>query len=461
MTKIEKTILSNLIHNEEYCRKVVPFLKPEYFSDHYERVIADELIGFFNTYNKPASLDILAIQLGKKKLHPQQVKDIEKYINELTFTTPNNDWLLEESEKFCKNRAVTNAIIKAVEIIDGKDDSRTEDAIPSLLSEALSVCFDSSIGHDYLEDFAERYDFYHRVEEKLEFDLDLFNKITKGGLSKKTLYVILAGTGVGKSLFMCHVAASTLLQGRNVLYITMEMAEERIAERIDANLLNMTMDELGTCDKDIYETRIGRLIKKTAGKLIVKEYPTASAHAGHFKALLEELKIKRNFKPDLIVIDYLNICASSRIKHGAGVNSYTYVKSIAEELRGLGVEYNVPILSATQTTRGGYDNTDVDLTDTSESFGLPATVDFMFALISTEELQNLNQIMVKQLKNRYNDPSYYKRFVIGVDRSRMKLFDVEESAQKNISDSGQDDGPVFDKSSFGNRMKQAGDGFKF
>ena len=463
MSKIEKTILSNLIHNEEFCRKAVPFLKAEYFADHYENVIADELLTFFNEYNKPASLDILAIQLGKRKLSPDQIKDVEKYINDLTFRTDNEEWLLTHTEKFCKNRAVTNAILDAFDIIEGKDKVRTEDAIPTMLQQALSVCFDSSVGHDYLEDFSDRFDFYHRVEEKLEFDLDMFNKITKGGLPKKTLNVILAGTGVGKSLFMCHVAAGALMQSKNVLYITMEMAEERIAERIDANLLNMTMDELGSCDKDIYETRIGKLIKKSSGKLIVKEYPTAAGHAGHFKALLEELKTKRNFAPDIIIVDYLNICASSRLKHGTGVNSYTYVKSIAEELRGLAQEYNVPLLTATQTTRGGYDNTDVDLTDTSESFGLPATADLMFALISTEELENLNQIMVKQLKNRYNDPSYYKRFVIGVDRARMKLYDVEESAQKNISDSGQDkdDGPMFDKSSFGSRMKQAGDGFKF
>lgn len=463
MSKIEKTILSNLIHNEEYCRKAVPFLKSEYFADHYENVIADELLTFFNEYNKPASLDILAIQLGKRKLSPDQIKDVEKYINDLTFRTDNEEWLLTHTEKFCKNRAVTNAILDAFDIIEGKDKVRTEDAIPTMLQQALAVSFDSSVGHDYLEDFADRFDFYHRVEEKLEFDLDMFNKITKGGLPKKTLNVILAGTGVGKSLFMCHVAAAALMQSKNVLYITMEMAEERIAERIDANLLNMTMDELGSCDKDIYETRIGKLIKKSSGKLIVKEYPTAAGHAGHFKALMEELKTKRNFVPDLVVVDYLNICASSRLKHGTGVNSYTYVKSIAEELRGLAQEYNVPLLTATQTTRGGYDNTDVDLTDTSESFGLPATADLMFALISTEELENLNQIMVKQLKNRYNDPNYYKRFVIGVDRARMKLYDVEESAQKNISDSGQDkdDGPMFDKSSFGSRMKQAGDGFNF
>ncbi len=429
MTKIEKTVLSNLLHNEDYCRKAVPFIKAEYFNDPYEYVVADELLKFFNTYNKAASLEILAVQLSRRKgVNQDQIEGLEKYINTLTFATDNQEWLLENTEKFCKQRAVTNAILNAFDIIEGKDKTHTEDAIPSMLSEALSVSFDKHIGHDYLEDFNDRYDFYHRVEEKLEFDLDMFNKITKGGLSKKTLNVILAGTGVGKSLFMCHVAAAALAQCKNVLYITMEMAEERIAERIDANLLNMTMDELGKVERDIFETRINKLIKKTSGKLIVKEYPTSAAHAGHFKALLEELKLKRNFKPDLVIIDYLNICSSARIKYGAGVNSYTYVKSIAEELRGLGVEYNVPILSATQTTRGGYDNTDVDLTDTSESFGLPATVDFMFALISTEELENLNQIMVKQLKNRYNDPSYYKRFVIGVDRSRMKLYDVEESA---------------------------------
>ena len=462
MAKIEKTVLSNLIHNEDYCRKVVPFIKAEYFSDPFEYAVADELLNFFNTYNKPASLDVLAIQLSRRKgVGPSQIEGLEKYINDLTFITENEQWLLDNTEKFCKQRAVTNAILNAFDIIEGKDKVHTEDAIPSMLSEALAISFDKNVGHDYLEDFSNRYDFYHRVEEKLEFDLDLFNKITKGGLSKKTLNVILAGTGVGKSLFMCHVAAGALAQGKNVLYITMEMSEERIAERIDANLLNMTLDELSKVDREVYESRINKLIKKTAGKLIVKEYPTASAHAGHFKALLEELKLKRNFKPDIIIIDYLNICSSSRMKHGAGVNSYTYVKSIAEELRGLAVEYNVPLLSATQTTRGGYDNTDVDLTDTSESFGLPATVDFMFALISTEELENLNQIMVKQLKNRYNDPTYYKRFVIGVDRARMKLYDVEESAQKNISDSGQDDGPMFDKSSFGSRMKQAGDGFNF
>ena len=442
---IEQTILSNLIHNEDFTRKVVPFIKPEYFIDKVEKSIAMKAVDFFNQYNQRITLDILKIELNS-------IPNIVDTLNHLTFITENNEWLYEKTEKFCKQRAVINAIIDSYDIVEGKNKTLTEDAIPSLLSDALAVSFDSSIGHDYLEDFEQRYDFYHRVEEKIAFDLDLLNKITKGGLSKKTLNVILAGTGVGKSLFMCHTAASTLIQNKNVLYITMEMAEERIAERIDANLLNMTMGELSTVDKGAYESRIGKLIKKTQGKLIVKEYPTSTAHAGHFKALLEELKIKRNFVPDLIIIDYLNICCSSRIKNGSGVNSYTYIKSIAEELRGLAVEYNVPLLSATQTTRGGYDNTDIDLTDTSESFGLPATVDFMFALISSEELENLNQIMVKQLKNRYNDPSYYKRFVIGVDRARMKLYDVETSAQTNISDPGHTNS---DKVEIASRMKKA------
>jgi archaellum biogenesis ATPase FlaH len=376
----------------------------------------------------------------------------------------NQDWLIEHTEKFCKDKAVYNAILESIKIIDGKDDKRTQESIPHILSDALAVSFDNHVGHDYLDDAQDRFDFYHRVEEKLEFDLDLFNKITKGGFSKKTLNVILAGTGVGKSLFMCHVAASTLMQGKNVLYITMEMAEERIAERIDANLLNLSMDELKVVDRKVFNTRLDKIAKKTQGKLIVKEYPTAGAHSGHFRALLEELKIKKDFAPDLIVIDYLNICASARLKMGSNVNSYTYVKTIAEELRGLAVEYNVPMLSATQTTRGGFDNTDVGLQDTSESFGLPATVDFMCALISTEELEEMNQLMVKQLKNRYNDPSYFKRFVIGVDRSKMKLYNVEVSAQNNISDSGQDrdDGPAFDKTSSGGRIKsETFDGFKF
>jgi len=462
--RIEKTILSNLIHNEEFCRKVIPFLKTEYFVDRKESIIAAELIRFFSEYNKPASPEILAIEVGNRTdLNDKEIPEFEVYINELTSKETNVEWLTSETEKFCKDKAVYNAILSSIKIIEGRDKLHTKDSLPSILSDALGVSFDNHVGHDYLEDYNERYDFYHRLEEKISFDLDMFNKITKGGLSKKTLNVCLAGTGVGKSLFMCHVAASTLMQGKNVLYITMEMAEERIAERIDANLLNIAMDELKVIDKEIYNNRVDKISKKTHGKLIIKEYPTASAHAGHFRGLLEELKTKKKFSPDMVIIDYLNICSSSRMKQGANVNSYTYIKSIAEELRGLAVEYAVPILSATQTTRSGFSNTDVELTDTSESFGLPATVDFMFALISSEELEGLSQLLVKQLKNRYGDPSYFKKFVIGVDRSKMKLYNVEASAQSNISESGQqDDRPVFDKSDFGKRIKsEAFEDFKF
>jgi replicative DNA helicase len=462
--RIEKTILSNLIHNEEFCRKVIPFLKTEYFVDRKESIIAAELIRFFNEYNKPASPEILAIEVGNRTdLNDKEIPEFEVYINELTSKETNVEWLTSETEKFCKDKAVYNAILSSIKIIEGRDKLHTKDSLPSILSDALGVSFDNHVGHDYLEDYNERYDFYHRLEEKIAFDLDMFNKITKGGLSKKTLNVCLAGTGVGKSLFMCHVAASTLMQGKNVLYITMEMAEERIAERIDANLLNIAMDELKVIDKEIYNNRVDKISKKTHGKLIIKEYPTASAHAGHFRGLLEELKTKKKFSPDMVIIDYLNICSSSRMKQGANVNSYTYIKSIAEELRGLAVEYAVPILSATQTTRSGFSNTDVELTDTSESFGLPATVDFMFALISSEELEGLSQLLVKQLKNRYGDPSYFKKFVIGVDRSKMKLYNVEASAQSGISESGQeDDRPVFDKSDFGKRIKsEAFEDFKF
>jgi hypothetical protein len=392
---------------------------------------------------------------------------MQDFAKTLTNFEPNQEWLVTNTEKFCKDKAVYNAILKSIKIIDGGDKVHTQDAIPSILSEALSVCFDNHVGHDYIEDAQSRFEYYHRVEEKVSFDLDMFNKITKGGLSKKTLNIALAGTGVGKSLFMCHVSAGVLMQGKNVLYITMEMAEERIAERIDANLLNLTMDELKVIDKDIFDTRIEKIAKKTQGHLVVKEYPTASAHAGHFRALLEELKLKREFMPDIIMIDYLNICASQRLKMGANVNSYTYVKTIAEELRGLAVEYNVPIMSATQTTRSGFTNSDPGLEDTSESFGLPATADFMFALVSNEELEQLNQIIVKQLKNRYNDPNYYKRFVIGIDRAKMKLYDVEVSAQNGLADVGtkDDDKPLFDKSDFGKRLHSNGsgpfNGFKF
>jgi replicative DNA helicase len=462
--RIEQKILSNLIFDENYCRKVIPFIKKEYFADRKEVILADEIVSFFTKYNKPASKEILQIEISNRKdLNDKELSEIGDFIGTLSQEPVNQDWMLEHTEKFCKDRAVYNGVLSAIRIIDGNDKHQTKDAIPSILSDALAVSFDNHIGHDYLDDHNERYDFYHRVEEKVAFDLDMFNKITKGGLSKKTLNICLAGTGVGKSLFMCHVGAGCLTQGKNVLYITMEMAEERIAERIDANLLNLTMDELKVIDRDIYESRIAKITAKTKGKLIVKEYPTAGAHSGHFRALLEELKLKREFKPDIIFIDYLNICASQRMKQGGSINSYTYIKSIAEELRGLAVEYNVPIVSATQTTRSGFTNSDPGLEDTSESFGLPATADFMFALVSNEELEGLNQIIVKQLKNRYNDPGFYKRFVIGVDRAKMKLYDVEASAQ-TLSDSGKhdDDEPMFDKSNFGRRQKaESFEGFKF
>ena len=462
--RIEQKILTNLIHDEHYCRKVIPFVKKEYFSERKEAILAQEIGSFFTKYNKPATKEVLQIEVSNRTdLTDKEMAELTQFISSLEHEPVNEDWMLENTEKFCKDRAVYNGVLQAIGIIDGRDKVHTKDAIPSILSDALAVSFDNHIGHDYLDDHDSRYDFYHRVEEKIAFDLDMFNKITKGGLSKKTLNIALAGTGVGKSLFMCHVGASHLVQGKNVLYITMEMAEERIAERIDANLLNLTMDELKVVDKDIYESRIEKIQKKTQGKLIIKEYPTASAHAGHFRALLEELKLKREFKPDIIFIDYLNICASQRMKQGGSINSYTYIKAIAEELRGLAVEYNVPIVSATQTTRSGYTNSDPGLEDTSESFGLPATADFMFALVSNEELEALNQIIVKQLKNRYNDPGFYKRFVIGIDRAKMKLYDVEASAQTGLADSGQDDDvPMFDKSNFGRRQKaESFEGFKF
>jgi replicative DNA helicase len=460
--RIENTILNNLVFNEEYCRKVIPFLNKRYFSDRKESIIYDEIASFFEKYNKPVTKEILAIEISNRKdISDKEASDFQEHITKLQQEPINEEWLLQETETFCKKKAVYNAILDSIGIIDGKDKEKSEDAIPSLLSDALGVSFDNHVGHSYLSDSDERYEFYHRVEEKLPFDLDMLNKITKGGLSNKTLNVILAGTGVGKSLFMCHCAAANLLNNKNVLYITMEMAEERIAERVDANLLNLSMDELKVVDKNIFDNRLDKIRKKSQGRLIIKEYPTAGAHAGHFRALLEELKLKQEFSPDIIYIDYLNICSSQRLKYGANVNSYTYVKTIAEELRGLAVEYNLPIVSATQTTRSGFTNSDPGLEDTSESFGLPATVDLMLALISTEELEDLGQIMVKQLKNRYNDPSYYKRFVIGVDKSKMKLYDVEISAQANISDSGQDKdtGPVFDKSDFGKRLQT--EGFKF
>jgi replicative DNA helicase len=435
--KIETVILQNLANDDEYMRKVIPFLKRDYFLDNSDKIIYDKIKDFIDQYNAIPSKDALVISVqNDKSLNEDQYKEVAEAILQLDPTEHNKDWLYKETEKFCKDKAIYNAILSSIAIIDGRDKARTEDGIPQLLQEALGVCFDNNVGHDYIDSSDQRFEFYHKIESRIPFDLDYFNKITNGGMPNKTLNVCLAGTGVGKSLFMCHVAASVLAQNKNVLYITLEMAEERIAERIDANLMNITMDQLKDLPKAIFDNRIEKIKDRTQGKLIIKEYPTAGAHTGHFKALLNELQLKRQFKPDLIIIDYLNICASSRFKGGANINSYTLIKSIAEELRGMAVEENVPILSATQTTRGGYGNTDVELTDTSESFGLPATVDFMFALISTEDLEAMNQLMVKQLKNRYNDPTINKRFVIGVDRAKMKLYDLEQSAQKNIMDSG-------------------------
>ena len=436
---IERTTLSNLISNEPYARKVLPFLKPEYYSDMHDRVIFEEINKFIEKYGNLPTKQTLSIELDNRKdLNQEQFNKVLEIIETLNKHDVDMQWLVDTTEKFCKDKAVYNAIISGIQIIDGKDKQHTAEAIPSILTEALAVAFDQNVGHDYVENGKERFEFYHKKEERMEFDLDYFNKITKGGLPQKTLNIALAGTGVGKSLFMCHMAASTLMQGKNVLYITMEMAEERIAERIDANLMNITMDELHELPKKMFTDRLSKIQKKTNGKLIIKEYPTASAHTGHFRSLIKELALKRSFKPDIIFIDYLNICASSRFKGNANVGSYFYIKAIAEELRGLAVENIVPIMSATQTTRSGFSSSDIGLEDTSESFGLPATADLMFALISTEELEDLNQIMVKQLKNRYNDPSMNKRFILGIDRARMKLYDCEQEAQKDIVDSGQE-----------------------
>jgi len=449
---IERTALTQLVTNEEYARKVLPFMKGDYFSDKIERTVLEEIIKFVDKYNKIPTQTSLEIEVqGRKDLNEEEYKKIVAVIQTLNSTDVDFDWLVDTTEQFCKDRAVYNAIVEGISIIDGKDKNRGPDSIPNILTDALAVGFDNSVGHDYLVDSESRFDYYHKIEEKIPFDLEFFNKITKGGLPPKTLNIALAGTGVGKSLFMCHVAANCLSQGKNVLYITLEMAEERIAERIDANLMNISMEDLHDLPKQMFDNKIANIIKSTSGKLIVKEYPTASAHSGHFRGLIKELAIKKSFKSDIIFIDYLNICSSSRFKGATNVNSYMYIKAIAEELRGLAVETNVPIMSATQTTRSGFVSSDIGLEDTSESFGLPATADLMFALISSEELDELNQIAVKQLKNRYNDPTINKRFVVGLDRAKMKLFDIKLSEQNNIVDSGQEDfvEPVFDKSDFG------------
>ena len=441
MDRIEKVILRNLVYNEEYLRKVLPFIEPDYFNERNERVVFEHITKYAAEYNSLITKEVLQIEIeDRRDITQDEAKNIYGTINELEDIECDFEWLSDTTEKWCRDRAIYLALMESIKIADGQDDKKNRDAIPTILSDALSVSFNRNVGHDYLEDYEERYELYNRKESRIQFDLEYFNKITKGGLPNKTLNIALAGTGVGKSLFMCHHASAVLLEGKNVLYITLEMAEEKIAERIDANLLNIPIQKLHDLPKIMFENKIRNLGKKTQGKLIIKEYPTASAHVGHFKSLLNDLALKRSIKPDIIFVDYLNICASQRYK-GSIVNSYTYVKAIAEELRGLAVETNVPIVSATQTTRSGYGSSDVDLTDTSESFGLPATADLMFALISTEELEGMNQIMVKQLKNRYNDPTMNKRFVIGIDRAKMRLYDVEQSAQSDIADSGQEDPP--------------------
>ena len=447
--KIEQTILRNLLTDEKYMRRVLPFIKPNYFEGPY-RTLFKEAGKYVAKYNKLPTAESFMVELNNSELNGDAYTAACE-IAETLFSGDKVDeqWLVDNTEKWCQDRAIYNAVMESITIIDGKHDTLTKNSLPTLLQDALGVTFDASVGHDYTEDANQRYDFYHTEEDRIAFDLEYFNKITKGGVPNKTLNIALAGTGVGKSLFMCHVAAAALTEGSNVLYITMEMAEERIAERIDANLLNIPIDQLETLSKDMFTTKVADLARKTTGKLIVKEYPTGSAHAGHFRALLNELKLKKQFVPNIIFIDYLNICASSRMKGmGGAINSYNYIKAIAEELRGLAVEYDLPIFSATQTTRSGYSNSDVGLEDTSESFGLPATADLMFALISTEELEKQSQIMVKQLKNRYNDPTNNKRFVLGIDRSRMRLYDVDDSEQTLT-----DDTPVFDKTPAGKKFE--------
>jgi replicative DNA helicase len=461
--KLEQTILKNLIYNEEFLRKVLPFIKEEYFTDRTDRAIFNEISKFTEAYNSTPTIEAIELAIKEKRnLSDDEVEKCESCLQEIVKTKHEEskiDWLVDKTEEFCQEKAIYNAVLGSISILDGKDKTQDKGSIPKLLSDALAISFDSSVGHDYMEDSDARYEFYHRTEERIPFDLEFFNKITKGGLPNKTLNIALAGTGVGKSLFMCHVGAGCMVQGKNVLYITMEMSEEKIAERIDANLLNVTVDDLVNLPKDLYDKKIERLREKTVGKLIIKEYPTASASSTHFRTLLNELNLKKSFVPDIIFIDYLNICCSARIKAGANVNSYTYVKAIAEELRGLAVEFGVPIVSATQTTRGGFTSSDPGLEDTSESFGLPATADLMFALISSEELEEMGQIMVKQLKNRYNDPTYFKRFTLGIDRAKMRLYDVDQSGQDGITDSGQDK-PL---NTFSNRekpQKKSFDGFK-
>ena len=458
MDKVEILILRNLLYNEEYLRKVVPFIKADYYEDSNQRIVFEEIEKFVHEYNQPATKEVLCIEVEKRQdINDTTFQEITKLISYLEEVPTDFDWLCDTTEKWCRDRAIYLALMESIALADGDSKEKDRGAIPSILSNALAVSFDTHIGHDYLIDYEERYEAYHKKEDLIPFDLEYFNKITKGGLPNKTLNIALAGTGVGKSLFMCHVASSALLGGKNVLYITLEMAEEKIAERIDANLLNVPIQEITELPKLMFEDKVTKLANRTQGSLIIKEYPTASAHAGHFRSLLNELALKKSFRPDIIFIDYLNICASERYRAGSNVNSYTVVKAIAEELRGLACEANVPIVSATQTTRSGYGSSDVELTDTSESFGLPATADLMFALISTEDLEGLGQIMVKQLKNRYNDPTISKRFVVGIDRAKMRLYDCEQSAQDDIIDSGKEEEYNYEEA----KPKKSFEGFKF
>ena len=457
---LERAIFNNLLNNETYARKTIPFLKPDYFHNRNDKVVFELINSYVMEYNAFPTKEALLVDLNNRdNISEDQFKECKEIVEEIPDQSDqlsNVDWLVDQTEKFCQDKAIYNAIMQSIQVMDDKTGKLSKGSIPQLLSDALAVSFDMSIGHDFIEDADSRFEFYHRKEERLPFDIDYLNKITRGGLPRKTLNILLAGTGVGKTLAMCHFAASYMAAGKNVLYITMEMAEEKIAERIDANLLNVPLDELSVLPKESYDKKMTRLKEKTVGRLIIKEYPTSTAGAANFRHLLNELKIKKNFVPDVIFIDYLNICMSSRLKQGANVNSYTYIKAIAEELRGLAVEFNVPVISATQTTRSGFDSSDVGLTDTSESFGLPATADFMIALIATDELKALNQIMVKQLKNRYSDPEMYKRFVVGVDRPRMRLYDAEQSAQSDIVD----DSPVYDNTPAGKFDKDKFNGFK-
>jgi len=463
--RIETAILKNLLQNEDYTRKVLPFLKNEYFTENADKTLYDKIHDFVVKYNSLPSKEALVIDISDTKMNEEEFKDSMELLDDIEKDTEDYtdiNWLLDTTERFCQDKAIYNAVVESISILDNPKSKSNKGVIPEILSDALAVSFDPHVGHDYLDDSDDRFDFYHRVEERIPFDLDYFNKITKGGMPQKTLNICLAGTGVGKSLFMCHVASACLSQNQNVLYITLEMAEEKIAERIDANLLDMAVDDLHTLPKDIYDRKINNLRKTTKGKLIVKEYPTASANVNHFRSLLNELNLKRSFVPDIVFVDYINICTSSRIKAGANVNSYTYIKSIAEELRGFAVENKIPVVSATQTTRSGYSNTDVGLEDTSESFGLPATADLMFAIISTEQMEELGQILVKQLKNRYNDPTVNRKFVVGIDRAKMRLFDVAQSAQDELVDNGQeDDTPSFDIATEGKFKKRDFSGFDY